>query len=298
MSASARLSAVTQQLGPSSASYPKGLLAGEVSIITGAAQGIGKETALLFAREGSKVVVSDLDEKKAQLVADEIKKNGGEAIVVAGDVTANGFAKKLIEETVKAFGGINHIVNNAGFTFDKMLHTTTDDVFRLMLEVHNVAPFQIVREAAPYMRGKKPEDVKKNKSITNISSTSGLHGNVGQANYATAKAGIIGLTKTIAKEWGVFGVRANTCAFGYVTTRLTAAKELGEAITLPNGEKVALGIPGRGKGAQTDGDRIPDIPLGRAGSPQEAASAVLFLASPLASYCSGICLEVTGGRGI
>ncbi|GAA5911322.1 SDR family NAD(P)-dependent oxidoreductase [Sporobolomyces salmoneus] len=298
MSASARLSAVTKQLGPASGSHPKGLLAGEVSIVTGAAQGIGKATALLFAQEGSKVVVSDLDEKKAQLVVDEIKKNGGEAIAVSGDVTSDGFAKKLIDETVKAFGSINHIINNAGFTFDKMLHTTSDDVFRLILEVHCVAPFRIVREAAPYMRGKKPEDLAKNKSIVNVSSTSGLHGNVGQANYATAKAGVVGFTKTIAKEWGAFGVRANTVAFGYITTRLTAAKELGEAITLPNGEKVALGIPGRGKGAQTDGDRVPDIPLGRPGSPEEAAKAVLFLASPLASYISGHTLEVTGGRGI
>lgn len=298
MSASARLSAVTKQIGPSSGNYPTGLLAGEVAIITGAAQGIGKATALLFAREGAKVVVSDLDAKKAQLVVDEIKKEGGEAVSVCGDVTAKGFAKKLIDETVKAYGGINHIVNNAGFTFDKMLHTTTDDVFRLMLEVHNVAPFQIVREAAPYMRGKKPEDIKRNKTIVNVSSTSGIHGNVGQANYATAKAGIVGLTKTIAKEWGAFGVRANTVAFGYITTRLTGAKELGEAITLPNGEKVALGIPGRGTGAQTDSDRIPDIPLGRPGTPEEAAKAVLFLASPLSSYVDGHVLEVTGGRGI
>ncbi|GAA6060806.1 hypothetical protein JCM10212_000579 [Sporobolomyces blumeae] len=297
MSASARLSAVSKQLG-SSGSSPQGLLRNEVAIITGAAQGIGKATALLFAQEGAKVVVSDLDANKAQLVADEIKKHGGEAIVVGGDVTADGFAKKLIDETVKAFGGINHIVNNAGFTFDKMLHTTTDDVFRLMLEVHNVAPFKITREAAPYMRGKKPEDLKKNKSIVNVSSTSGLHGNVGQINYATAKAGVVGLTKTIAKEWGAFGVRANTVAFGYITTRLTGAKEDGAAITLPNGEKVALGIPGRGKNAQTDQDRIPDIPLGRPGTPEEAAKAVLFLASPLASYISGHTLEVTGGRGI
>ncbi|GAA5930653.1 SDR family NAD(P)-dependent oxidoreductase [Sporobolomyces koalae] len=287
-----RLAAVSASL-----SQPKGLLAGEVAIITGAAQGIGKETALLFAKEGAKVVVSDLDPKKAQLVVDEIKKNGGEAISVDGDVTAEGFPKKLVDATVKAFGGINHIVNNAGFTFDKMLHTSTDEGYRLILEVHNVAPFRIVREAAPYLRSKKPEDVKKNKSIVNVSSVAGLHGNVGQANYATAKAGITGLTKTIAKEWGVFGVRANVVAFGHILTRLTQAKELGEAIEV-NGQKISLGIPSGPKKADDKPETYPHIPLGRPGTAEDAARAVLFLASPLASYISGHTLECTGGMGI
>ncbi|GAA5849326.1 hypothetical protein JCM3766R1_005318 [Sporobolomyces carnicolor] len=291
-SAQQRLAAVSSSL-----SYPKGLLAGEVAIITGAAQGIGREAALLFAKEGAKVVVSDLDPAKAQLVADEIKKNGGEAIVVGGDVTASGFAKKLVEETVKAFGGINHIVNNAGFTFDKMLHTMTDEGYRLMLEVHCVAPFQIVREAAPFMRGKKPEDIKKNKSVISVSSVAGLHGNVGQANYATAKAGVTGFTKTIAKEWGAFGVRANTVAFGHVLTRLTQAKELGEAIEV-NGKKIALGIPSGPKKADNKPETYPHIPLGRPGTAEEAARAVLFLASPLSSFVSGHTLEVTGGMMI
>ncbi|GAA5822823.1 hypothetical protein JCM5353_003536 [Sporobolomyces roseus] len=291
-SAQQRLAAVSSSL-----SHPKGLLAGEVAIITGAAQGIGKSVALLFAQEGAKVVVSDLDPAKAQIVADEIKKNGGEAIVVGGDVTAQDFPKRLIEETVKAFGGVNHIINNAGFTFDKMLHTSTDDGYRLMLEVHNVAPFRIVREAAPYLRAKKPEDIAKNKSIVNVSSVAGLHGNVGQANYATAKAGITGLTKTIAKEWGAFGVRANTVAFGHILTRLTQAKELGEAIEV-NGKKIALGIPSGPKKTDNKPESYPHIPLGRPGTADDAAKAVLFLASPLASYISGHTLECTGGMGI
>lgn len=293
------MSQAQQRLGAisSSLSYPKGLLAGEVAIVTGAAQGIGREVALLFAREGAKVVVSDLDGKKAQIVVDEIKKNGGQALAHGGDVTAEGFAKNLIEETVKAFGGLNHIVNNAGFTFDKMLHTMTDEGYRLMLNVHCEAPFRLIREAAPYMRGKKPEDIKKNKSIVNVSSVAGLHGNVGQANYATAKAGVTGLTKTIAKEWGPFGVRANTVAFGHILTRLTQAKELGEAIEV-NGQKIALGIPSGPKKADNKPETYPHIPLGRPGTSEEAARAVLFLASPLASFCSGHTLEITGGMMI
>ncbi|GAA6014460.1 hypothetical protein JCM10207_001614 [Rhodosporidiobolus poonsookiae] len=288
-----RLQAVSSSL---SASAP-GLLKGDVCIVTGAAQGIGRSCALLFAKEGGKVVVADLDAAKAQLVVDEIKKAGGEAIAIGGDVTAEDFPKKLVAETIKAFGSIEHILNNAGFTADKMLHTTDDSTYELMLKVHNVAPFRIIREAAPYMRSKDPKRIARNKSIINVSSTSGLHGNVGQVNYATAKAGVVGLTKTVAKEWGAFGVRCNTVAFGYIATRLTQAKELGETIEV-NGKKIALGIPSQGARKQTDTERVPDIPLGRPGHPDEAAAACLFLASPLASYVSGHTLEVTGGKGI
>ncbi|GAA5888286.1 hypothetical protein JCM6882_008568 [Rhodosporidiobolus microsporus] len=286
MSAASRLSAVTSHL-----SSGAGLLAGQVAIVTGAAQGIGRSCAVQFAKEGAKVVVADLDATKAQAVVDEIKKAGGEAIAVGGDVTAESYPKKLVEATIEAYGDINVLINMAGFTADRMLHTTPDDVFRLMLEVHNVAPFRLIREIAPYMRNKDPSKRGVNRAIVNVSSTSGIHGNVGQANYATAKAGVEGLTKTVAKEWGPFGVRCNTVAFGYITTRLTQAKELGEFIEV-NGKKVPLGIPSRGDHPQTAEDRAADIPLRRAGTPDEAAAAVLFLASEkLSSYISGHTLE-------
>jgi len=282
--------------GHLTSTFSSGLLVGEVAIITGAAQGIGKSAALLFAKEGAKVVVSDLDETKATAVANEIKAAGGDAIVVAGDVTAEDFPKRVIDATVKEYGKINHIVNNAGFTADKMIHTMTDSTFELILKVHNTAPFRLIREAAPYMRNKDPKAQKENRSIINVSSVSGLHGNTGQVNYAVAKAGVVGLTKTVAKEWGPFGVRCNTVAYGYIETRLTQAKELGESITV-DGVKIPLGIPTSGP-AKSSSERIPDIPLGRPGTADEAAAAMLFLASPLASYISGHTLEVTGGRGI
>ncbi|GJN93809.1 hypothetical protein Rhopal_006867-T1 [Rhodotorula paludigena] len=293
-SAQNRLAAVSSQL---SASSPKGLLAGDVAVVTGAAQGIGRATALLFAAEGAKVVVSDLDQAKAQKVVDEIEQQGGEAIAIGGDVTADGFAKKLVEETVQKFGSIEHIVNNAGFTSDKMLHTMTDDTFELMLKVHNVAPFKIIREAAPHLRSKDPKRAARNRSIVNVSSVAGLHGNVGQTNYATAKAGIIGLTKTVAKEWGPFGVRCNCVAFGHILTRLTQAKELGETIEV-NGKKIPLGIPSGPKKQDDKPETYPHIPLGRPGTAEDAARAVLFLCSPLASYVSGHVLECVGGMGI
>ncbi|TFY71389.1 hypothetical protein EVG20_g1610 [Dentipellis fragilis] len=232
---------LAQVSGHLSNTYGRGLLAGEVAIITGAAQGIGRSAALLFAKEGAKVVVSDLDEKKAQIVVDEIKALGGDAIAVGGDVGADDFPKKVIDATIQKYGKLNHIVNNAGFTYDRMLHTLPDDAWDVIQKIHVRAPFRLIRAAAPYMRIKGEN--RENRSITNVSSTSGLHGNVGQANYAAAKAAVIGLTKTTAKEWGPFGVRANTIAFGFITTRLTAAKEGGETIII-DGKTVALGIPG------------------------------------------------------
>ncbi|CAE6430397.1 hypothetical protein ACGC1H_001221 [Rhizoctonia solani] len=288
-------SRLTQLSGHITNSASRGLLAGEVAIITGAAQGIGRSAALLFAKEGAKVVVSDLDEKKANAVVDEIKKAGGEAIAVAGDVGAEDFPEKIVNATIKAYGQINHIVNNAGFTFDKMIHTMNDESFDLIMKIHVRAPFRLVRAAAPHLRLKG--DAAKavpNRSIVNVSSVSGLHGNVGQINYAAGKSAVVGMTKTIAKEWGAFGVRANTVAFGYIQTRLTAAKG-GDNTIIVDGKQIALGIPGGGK--QPEGP-VPGIPLGRPGTPDEAAAAVLFLVSPLASFVSGHTLEVTGGQGI
>ncbi|KAL9715639.1 hypothetical protein Ac2012v2_000082 [Leucoagaricus gongylophorus] len=310
-----RLSQVSAHL---SSTQSRGLLAGDVAIITGefsfpitqfqlacssfwagAGQGIGKSCAVLFAKEGAKVVVSDIDEKRLNDVAKEIQALGGDILAVAGDVGADHFPKKIIDLTVQKYGKINHIVNNAGFTFDKMLHNTPDDAFDIIQKIHVRAPFRLIRQAAPYFRVKS--ETHENRSIVNVSSTTGLHGNVGQANYAAAKSSVIGLTKTVAKEWGPFGVRANTVAFGLIHTRLTASKEAGETIDI-DGKKVVLGVPGPqrpiGGATKQNPDAYPLIPLRRGGSTDEAASAILFLVSPLASYVSGHTLEVTGGAGI
>ncbi|KAI8331294.1 hypothetical protein BD560DRAFT_415868 [Blakeslea trispora] len=290
MSANDRLNTIKGHL---SGNFPQGLLAGEVAIVTGSGQGIGKSCAEVFAREGALVVVTDIDAAKSDQVAADIRAAGLKAISIPGDILDPTFPERLIEGTVKNFGKINHIVNNAGFTYDGMLHKITDKQWDLMLAVHNTAPFKIIRAAAKYLRKKDGE----NKSIVNVSSTSGLHGNVGQANYATAKAGIVGLTKTIAKEWGAFGVRCNTVAFGWVDTRLTRAKESGASIEV-DGQKVALGIPTGNKAATAKVNPYIDIPLGRAGTAEEVAGSVLTLCTPLTSYITGHTLEVTGGRGI
>lgn len=280
--------------------YPKGLLAGQVAIITGSGQGIGAETARLFANEGAKVIISDIDGAKARSVADTINSThgGGRALAVPGDMLSADYIATLVLQAASFGNGkIHHIVNNAGYTWDGVIHKMSDAQWDTILALHSTAPFRLVRAAAPYFRVKDGE----NRCVVNISSTSGVHGNAGQANYAMAKAGVTGLTKTIAKEWGpAFGVRSNTVAFGHIKTRLTDAKEKGAFIVGPGGEKIALGIPQAQKAAAGGGEQQAhaDIPLRRPGSPTEAASAVLAVASPLFSYVTGQTIMVTGGRNM
>jgi 3-oxoacyl-[acyl-carrier protein] reductase len=274
-----------------------GLLEGQVAIITGSGRGIGAAAAKLFAKEGAKVVVSDLDPDPANATADEIKKDGGEAIVHAGDVTDPAFPDAIMKATAEKFGKITCLVNNAGITWDGMAHKMSDEQWQLVLDIHATAPFRLIRAASPYMREAAKQEMSENgkaepRSIINVSSTSGLHGNAGQANYAMAKMGIVGFTKTIAKEWGQFNIRCNAVAFGFVDTRMTQAKEKGEKIEV-HGKQIDVGIPENLRGMAT-----MLIPLGRSASPEEAAGGMVLLASPYAAYITGHTLEVTGGAGI
>lgn len=274
-----------------------GLLENQVAIITGSGRGIGAAAARLFAEHGAKVVVSDRDAEPAEAVAAEIRSAGGAALAVAGDITDAAFPDALAKAAVDAFGKLHIVVNNAGYTWDGVIHKMSDAQWQAMLDVHNTAPFRLIRAAAPYMReaakaekdaGGKPAP----RCIVNVSSTSGIHGNAGQVNYATAKMGIVGLTKTIAKEWGSFNIRCNAVVFSVIETRLTTPKERGEQIDVA-GQKIALGIP------EHVLSFIPLLtPLGRFGTPEEAAAGILLLACPLASYITGHVLEVTGGFGI
>ncbi|KND89414.1 3-oxoacyl-[acyl-carrier-protein] reductase FabG [Tolypocladium ophioglossoides CBS 100239] len=279
--------------------YPKGLLAGQVAIVTGSGQGIGAETARLFANEGAKVVVADIDAAKSAAVADSITRAGGQAISVPGDVLDGSYIQSLVAQAA-AFGGgkIHILVNNAGYTWDGVIHKMSDKQWETIIGLHCTAPFNLVRAAAPYFRVRDREP----RCIVNVSSTSGVHGNPGQINYALAKAGVTGMTKTIAKEWGPqFGVRCNAVAFGHIETRLTAAKEEGAYVTGPGGEKISLGIPQKQRGAaKGDGGAgdYPDIPLRRPGTATEAASSVLAVVSPLFAYVRGQTIMVTGGRGM
>jgi 3-oxoacyl-[acyl-carrier protein] reductase len=274
-----------------------GMLDGKVAIITGSGRGIGSATAKLLAAQGALVIVSDLDPNPAEETAAAIHNAGGQAAVIPGDVTDPAFPAQLIKGTLDTFGGIDIIVNNAGYTWDAVIQNMTDKQWYAIMDVHTTAPFRILREASHFIRDAAKKEAAANgranpRKVVNITSVSGVYGNAGQANYSTAKAGITGLTKTLAKEWGRYNVQVNCACFGFIDTRLTAAKESAEKIQR-DGEEIALGVPDnmRSMAAMT-------ISLGRPGTPEEAAGPVLFLASPLANYVSGIVLEVTGGRAI
>jgi len=274
-----------------------GMLDGKVAILTGSGRGIGSAAAKLFASEGAMVVVSDLDPNPAEETAGAIRDVGGKAIVVAGDVTDPAFPKQLISATLDTYNGLDIIVNNAGYTWDGVIQNMTDKQWYAMLDVHTTAPFRILREASAFIReAAKREQTASGRAnprkVVNVSSVSGVYGNAGQANYSTAKAGITGLTKTLAKEWGRYNVQVNCVCYGFIETRLTAAKESAEKVQR-DGEEIALGVPDQMR------QMAPLlIPLGRPGTPEEAAGPMLFLASPLANYVSGHILEVTGGRAI
>jgi len=268
-----------------------GLLDGKSAIITGSARGIGRATAELFAGEGARVLVNDLDGDVAEEAAGEIS---GRTATFAGDLTKPGVPEKLIETAIEAFGKIDIVVNNAGYTWDGPVHKMSDEQFQAMLDIHTVVPFRVLRAAAPHLRepAKKERDegLEVFRKVVNISSISGTMGNAGQVNYASGKAGVVGLTKTLAKEWGQFKINVNAVAFGFVETRLTAAKE--DSVTFDkDGKEIALGIP-----EQMRQMASMLIPLGRPATPEEAAGGVFFLCSPWSNYVHGQVLNVTGGQ--
>lgn len=267
-----------------------GVLDDKVAIVTGSARGIGRATAELLSSQGAKVVINDLDADVANQTSSEI---AGETVVYAGDLTKEGAADELVKTAVDAWGKVDILVNNAGYTIDKPVHKLTDDDFRKMLEIHNVVPFQTIRAVAPYFREpakqEREQGIEVFRKIVNVSSTSGLFGNAGQANYSSGKAGVVGLTKTVAKEWGQFKVNVNAVAFGFIETRLTAAKDESN-VTEIGGEKIQLGIPEQLRQMST-----MLIPMGRAGTPEEAAGGIFLLCSPWANYITGQTLNITGG---
>jgi 3-oxoacyl-[acyl-carrier protein] reductase len=268
-----------------------GVLDGKAAIVTGSARGIGRATAELLAEHGARVLINDLDADVAEQAASEI---AGETTVFGGDLTQRGVPDQLVQQAVDEFGRIDIIVNNAGYTWDGVAHKMTDEQFQAMLEIHTVVPFRIIRAAAPHMRepakAEREQGQEVFRKIVSVTSISGTMGNAGQVNYSAAKAGVVGLTKTLAKEWGQFKVNVNAVAFGFVETRLTAAKEEGGTIEM-EGKEIQLGIP-----EQMRAMAAMMIPLGRPASPEEAAGPVLFLCSPWSNYVHGQVLNVTGGQ--
>ena len=268
-----------------------GVLDEKVAIVTGSARGIGRATAELLASEGARVLINDLDADVAEQAASEIQ---GETAVFGGDLTADGVPDQMVQKAVDEWGRLDIVVNNAGYTRDAPIHKMSDKDFQAMLDIHNVVPFRVLRAAAPHLRepAKQERDEGREvfRKVVNVSSISGTMGNAGQANYSSGKAGVVGLTKTLAKEWGQFKINVNAVAFGYIETRLTASKEDSNVMEI-GGEKVQLGIPD-----QLRGMAAMLIPLGRPGTPEEAAGGIFFLCSPWSNYVHGQVLNVTGGQ--
>jgi 3-oxoacyl-[acyl-carrier protein] reductase len=267
------------------------VLDGKVAIVTGSARGIGRATAELLAEHGAKVLINDLDGDVAEQTSGEIE---GETLVFAGDLTKPGVPDELVQKVVEEWGTVDILINNAGYTLDAPIHKMSDEWFQRMLDIHSIVPFRMCRAVAPHMREpakKEREDGREVfRKIVNVASISGTMGNAGQANYSSGKSAVVGLTKTLAKEWGQFKINVNAVAFGYIETRLTASKEESNVMEI-GGEKVQLGIPDQLRGMAS-----MLIPLGRPGTPEEAAGGVFFLCSPWSNYVHGQVLNITGGQ--
>jgi len=270
-------------------------LEGKTALVTGAGRGIGRAIALKLASEGANVALNDLDAGPANDVVGEIEAMGRKGLAVAGDVTADGFADEFVKATVDQFGGLDIIVNNAGYSWDTVIQKTTDEQFDAMLDIHVKAPFKILRAFANPLRdmakAEAEDGAARSRKVVNISSIGGLFGNAGQIGYASGKTALIGLTKTLAKEWGRYNVNVNCVAFGLIQTRMTETFEDGK----PNlhdvgGKEIPMGVP-----PEFVGFIKKMIPLGRPGTPEDAANAVYLFCTPESDYISGEVVLASGG---
>ena len=267
----------------------------KVALVSGSGRGIGREIALKLASEGARVVINDLDAEPASQTVADIVARGGQAVACVGSVTEADFGERFVAKALENFGGIDIIVNNAGYTWDNVVQKMSDEQWEAMLAVHLTAPFRILRAASGFIRDAAKREAEAGtpvfRKVVNISSTSGVYGNAGQANYAAAKAGINGLTKAMAKEWGRYKVNVNSVAFGLIMTRLTEAAADADAQIDIAGQQIKVGVnPQILKNAEAT------IPLGRGGTPEEAAGAVYMFCIPESNYVSGQVLVCGGGK--
>ena len=269
-------------------------LEGKTALITGAGRGIGQAIALRLANDGANILVNDLDDAPAEETVKMIIESGGTAIACPGSVTDEGFAEKFIQTALDAYGDINVIVNNAGYTWDSLIHKMNDKQWDAMMDVHVKAPFRILRAAAPHFRSMAKKEaeagIENFRKVVNISSVAGTGGNAGQVNYSSAKSAVLGMTKTLCKEWGRYKVNVNCVAFGWIETRLTEAVEEQKKSIEVEGNAIPVGIPA----PHLTGMKMM-VPLGRPGTVTEAANGVAFFCGPDSNYVSGQTLVVGGG---
>jgi 3-oxoacyl-[acyl-carrier protein] reductase len=270
-------------------------LKGKVAIVTGSGRGIGQQIALRLARDGADIVVNDLDDAPATETVGLVEALGRRAVTCNGDVTAPDFGERIIKVAVERLGGLHILVNNAGYTLDSVIQKMTDEQWYAIIDVHATAPFRIMRAFANHIRAVVPAEQQTGqrivRKVVNISSGSGVLGNAGQINYAAAKAALIGMTKTMAKEWGRYAVTVNCVAFGVIDTRLTKP--------LADGDSGTIDIKGHAVKVGLRPERIAQlsstIPLGRGGTAEEAAGSVYLFCSPDSDYVSGQVILVNGG---
>ncbi|MBZ0129183.1 MAG: SDR family oxidoreductase [Rhodobacteraceae bacterium] len=271
-----------------------GKLDGKVALVTGSGRGIGQAIALKLASEGARVVVNDLDEAVAGETVGAVEKLGSKAVACVGDVTAKDFGSRFVDTAVSNFGGVDIIVNNAGYPWDAVIQKMTDEQFEAMLEIHTMAPFRILRAASDFIRtaakAEKAAGQEVYRKVVNISSIAGLYGNAGQMGYAAGKSALVGMTRTLAKEWGRYNVNVNCVAFGYIKTRMTEPLGDDQSVAQIGNRAVNMGVhPDMLKAMNQM------IPMGRGGTPEEAAGAVYLMCSPEANYISGQVLLASGG---
>jgi len=268
-------------------------LKGRTALVTGAGRGIGRAIAQKLADAGASVMLNDLDRDPVLETGMLIDAAGGHAKALPGDITAAGFPEKLVNATVTGFGSLDIIVNNAGYTWDSVIQKTTDEQFQAMLDIHMVAPFRILRAASEWIRAAAKKEIAENRrvmrKVVNITSISGVDGIAGQSGYGSGKAGIVGLTKVLAKEWGRYNVNVNAVGFGFIETRLVQPLSADSEIDV-KGRKIKVGVQPAAIEAMRQ-----QCPLGRLGTTEEAAGAVFFFCSSLSDYVSGEVLICSGG---
>ncbi|NMO03613.1 SDR family oxidoreductase [Gordonia sp. TBRC 11910] len=269
-------------------------LDGRTALVTGSGRGIGREIALKLASEGANVVVNDLDSDVAAQTVADVETAGGRAVSCVGSVTDPEFADRFIATALETFGDFHVIVNNAGYTWDNVIQKMTDDQWDDILDVHLKAPFRILRAAQPHIssavKTERADGRRVTRKVVNISSMAGTGGNAGQANYSAAKAGVIGLTKTLCKEWGRYDVTVNAVAYGLIRTRLTEAPaDSGKTVNI-GGRDLKFGV-----NPEILEQMASAIPLGRPGDPSDAAGAAYLFCAPESDYVSGQVLLCAGG---
>jgi 3-oxoacyl-[acyl-carrier protein] reductase len=269
-------------------------LAGKVALVTGAGRGIGRATALKLASEGASLVVNDLDEAPAAETVAAIIAAGGKAIPCIGSVIEDGFAEHFMQTALDRLGGIDILVNNAGYQWDSRIEDATDEQLDAMYDVHVKGQFRMLRAAIAPIKRLRARELAEGRNVTrkivNVSSISGTDGSPSQIAYAVAKSAIVGLTRTVSKDWGPYNICVNCVAFGVIMTRLTTTKMPGETVIDVDGRQITVGVDeGVIEGLSNY------IPLGRTGTPEDAAGGIYLFCIPESDYVSGQVLVVAGG---